>query len=88
MFDCLGVTGTANSQEGTDVEVGEGAPEAELDTQHLGLLQLHRRAPAPSGLPSPLRMPTSRPSSYSTSNVWASDDRGALIALSDPDRVT
>ena len=55
MFDCLGVTGTANSQEGTDVEVGEGAPEAELDTQHLGLLQLHRRAPAPSGPPSALR---------------------------------
>lgn len=84
----LGLQELQTARKGPDVEVREGAPEAQLDTQHLGLLQLHRRAPAPSGLPSPLRMPTSRPSSYSTSNVWASDDRGALIALSDPDRVT
>ena len=84
----LGLQELQTARKGPDVEVREGAPEAQLDTQHQGLLQLHRQAPAPSGPPSALRMPTSRPSSYSTSNVWASDDRGALIALSDPDRVT
>lgn len=84
----LGLQELHTARKGPDAEVREGAPEVQLDTQHLGLLQLHRQAPAPSGPPSPLRTPTSRASSYFTSNVWASDDRGALITLSDPDRVT
>ena len=74
----LGSQELQTARRGPDVKVGERAWEAELDTQHLGLLQLHRLAPAPSGPSSPLRTLTSRPSSYSTSNVWASDDRGAL----------
>lgn len=84
----LGSQERQTARKGPDVEVGEGALEAELNTHHLGLLQLHRLAPAPSGPSSPLRTLTSRPSSHSTSDVWASDDRGALITLSDPDRET
>lgn len=51
----LGLQELQTARKGPDVEVREGAPEAQLDTQHLGLLQLHRRAPAPSGPPSALR---------------------------------
>ena len=76
------------ARKGPDVKVREGAREAELDTQHLGLLQLHRLAPAPSGPSSPLRTLTSRPSSYSTSNVWPLMTEELCLDLSDPDRVT
>ena len=84
----LGSQERQTARKGPDVDVREGALEAELNTHHLGLLQLHRLAPAPSGPSSPLRTLTSRPSSHSTSNVWASDDREALITLFHPDRET
>ena len=45
----LGSQELQTARKGPDLEVGEDAREAELDTQHLGLLQLRHGDPHGSG---------------------------------------